>query len=93
MADDSRVRERIAEIVGRPENVTHDEIEWVMNQLQAKGYAVKKRKARHGHLWSVSDGTECARFMVNVHNPGNKQVKQYSVAEFANAMIKLGWYD
>jgi len=93
MVEDSKLRERIAEIIGRPRNVTHDEIEWVMNQLRSKGYTVKQRKARHGHLWSISMGSECVRFIVNVHNPGSKQVKQYSVADFADAMMKLGWYD
>lgn len=93
MSDDRRIRERIAELVGRPKNVTQDEIEWVMNQLEARGCQVKKRKARHGFLWSISDGQVCLRFMVNVHNPGSKQVKSYSVSEFADAMMKLGWFD
>jgi hypothetical protein len=93
MSNDTRIRERIAEMVGRPKNVTLDEIEWVMNQLQARGYKLTKRKARHGYLWSASDGFVTARFMVNSHNPGSKHVKSYSVGDFADAMMKLGLYD
>jgi hypothetical protein len=33
------------------------------------------------------------RFMVNTHNPGSKQVKSYSVDDFIDAMIELGWYE
>jgi len=93
MADDVRIRERIAEIAGRPKNVTLDEIEWVMKQLHTQGYKVTKRKARHGFLWSATDGQTVARFMINAHNPGSRQVKGYSVGEFVDAMMKLGFYD
>jgi hypothetical protein len=33
------------------------------------------------------------KFMVNAHNPGSKQVKGYSVDDFIDAMIELGWYE
>jgi hypothetical protein len=70
------------------QNVTLDEIQWVVNQLQ-EHYATAVRKARHGVLFRVGD----QRFMVNTHNPGSKQVKSYSVDDFIDAMIELGWYE
>ena len=31
--------------------------------------------------------------MVNSHSPGSKQIKAYSVDDFVDAMIELGWYE
>ncbi len=50
---------------------------------------VVKRQARHGFLYRVDN----QRFMINSHNPGSKNVKQYSVDAFLDAMIELGLYD
>jgi len=88
MPDATRIKSRIRDIAQRRNNVTTDEIEWVMNQL-SQFYPVKSRPARHGKLYSV--GTR--RFMVNAHNPGSKQVKAYSVDDFLDAMTDLGWYE
>jgi hypothetical protein len=72
--------------VERKENVTLSEIEWVVNRLglpdqQSPGDPWKA-------VWRWRD-----RFMVNCHNRGNKQVKQYSVQSFADAMIDLELYE
>jgi hypothetical protein len=83
-----RIKERIQDIAQRRSNVTLAEIEWVMEKL-GDSYKVRRRDARHGVLF----GIENLRFMVNHHNPGNKQVKSYSVDEFVSAMIELGLYE
>lgn len=88
MADENRIRSRIREIASRRENVTMQEIEWVMNQLK-KYCLVNRRPTRHGVLFRVED----RRFMVNGHNPGSKQVKTYSVDDFLDAMSDLGWFE
>ena len=88
MADEEQIRRRIATIAGRRNNTTIDQIEWVINQLQ-QWYETGSRPARHGVLFRVGN----RRFMVNRHNPGSKQVKPYSVDEFLDAMIELGWYE
>lgn len=88
MASPDKIRERIAEIALRRKNVTLDEIEWVVNQLE-QFHSVASRPARHGTLFRVQD----QKFMVNSHSPGSKQVKGYSVDDFVDAMIELGWYE
>lgn len=90
MGEIERVKDAIARIAGRPNNVTIDEIEWVVNQLgNHHGYAVGVRRTKHCLLFRVQD----QRFGVNVHNPGSKQVKTYSVRSFLEAMIELGLYE
>jgi hypothetical protein len=89
MAELSRIRAKISELAQRENNVTLSEIEWVADQLGQNGYEVKYRAARHGKLFRVGS----QRFMVNYHNPGNTQVKAYSVRDFINAMIELGLYE
>jgi len=88
MADEEQVRKPIAKIAERPNNTEMDEIERVINQLQ-QWYSTARRPTRHGVLFRV----ENRRFMVNCHNPGSKQVKVYSVEDFIDAMIDLGWYE
>jgi hypothetical protein len=88
MAEIDKIKERIAELASRPKNVTKEEIEWVVNQLKPF-HKVTSRKARHGALFSV-DGK---KFMVNHHNPGQKQVKKYSVDDFLEVLMELGWYE
>jgi hypothetical protein len=85
MADLERIKGRIADIDGRRTNVTLEEIEWVVDQLSGI-FQVRTRDARHGKLFRVGN----TRFMINHHNPGNKQVKRYSVDDFCNAMTELG---
>ena len=83
--DEAKIQEEIAQIAQRRRNVTFDDINWVVKQIG--GEVV--RKTRHGYLIRVGS----RRFMVNVHNPGSKQVKAYSVDDFLDAMRDLGWYD
>jgi len=52
--------------------------------LGEHGYRISSRNATHGKLFGVGS----TRFLVNCHNRGNKQVKPYSVGDFANAMIE-----
>jgi hypothetical protein len=85
MADLETIKERIRDIAYRQQNVTFDEIQWVVNQL-GQFYDVGMRRATHGVLFRV----ENQRFMVSSHNPGSKQVKSYAVNGFINAMIELG---
>jgi len=89
MAELDQIRERIRDIAARKENVMLSEITWVVDRLKEHGYRTSCRDAKHGKLFGV--GTQ--RFMVNVHNRGNKQVKPYSIRAFANAMIDLGLYE
>ncbi len=90
MADEEKIRRTIREIAQRPKNVTMQEIEWVVNQLKAYMNVAEPRKAKHGWLFRVGDAHP---FMVNSHNPGSKQVKEYSVKDFLNVMIEIGWYE
>jgi hypothetical protein len=85
---EERIRTTIRDIAQRRNNVTLDEIEWVVEKLSAT-YKIRRRKASHGFLFGV--GSE--RFMVNQHNRGNKQVKRYSVDDFIDAMTELGLYE
>jgi hypothetical protein len=89
MADLEQIKERIREIVERKQNVTIAEIGWVVDRLAEHGYTTGSRDATHGKLFRVGR----KRFMVNCHNRGNKQVKAYSIADFADAMIELGLYE
>jgi len=90
MADLESVKEAIRRIAEKPNNVTLGEIEWVVRQLgENHGYTTKIRQTKHSLLFRVGD----QRFGVNIHNPGNKQVKSYSVRTFLEAMIELELYE
>lgn len=86
MAELEKIKECIRDITGRKENVTLSEIRWVVDRLGEHNYSIRERKATHGVLFGVGS----TRFMVNCHNKGNKQVKTYSVEDFATAMKELG---
>ena len=85
MSDESKIREQIADIAQRRSNVTLEEIRWVVSQIGGE----VARKTRHGYLFRVGN----RRFMINAHHPGSKQVKAYSVDDFLDAMMDLGWYE
>jgi hypothetical protein len=89
MDDEERIKKKIAEIAQRPNNVTLSDIEWVVERLQGFHPCREPRKTRHGMLFHVGN----LIFMVNCHNPGSKQVKPYSVRDFLEAMITLGWFE
>jgi len=83
-----RLKKRISEIADKRKNVSLDEIDWVAKQLQ-EFYPVSYREARHGRLYNIAGH----RFMVNYHNPGEKQVKTYSVDDFLDVMVDLDVYE
>ena len=90
MAELEKIREMIVAIAQKPNNVTLAEIDWVVSQLQQHhGYSVNVRTTRHSLLYRVND----QRFGVNIHNPGSKQVKTYSVKAFLEAMVELELYE
>jgi hypothetical protein len=41
MASKAKLRERIAELIGRPTNVDYEDIKWVMDQLGASSRTTK----------------------------------------------------
>jgi hypothetical protein len=88
MESRERISEEIRDIAQRSKNVTLSDIERVVRKLEGQ-FPVVIRQARHGVLFRVGD----QRFMVNPHNPGSKQVKEYSVHAFIDAMIELGLYE
>ena len=88
MADEARIKQVIREIAQRRKNVTLDEISWVVRNL-GQFFEIAVREARHGILFRVHN----QRFLVNTHNPGSKQVKAYSVDDFLDAMVEIGWFE
>ena len=88
MDRDERILERIRDIAGRPKNVTLEDIEWVIGQIEAHHY-VKRREFAHGILFRI-DGQ---RFSVCTHHRGSRQLKVAYVKGFLRAMSELGWYD
>lgn len=89
MADLKRIKDRIAELAGRPKNVELSEIEWVVNHLGNNGYNVSIRKNVHSTMFRVNK----RQFGVCHHNPGNKQIKACYVSEFLDAMADVGVYE
>lgn len=89
MATENKVRAAIAEIAGRPNNVTEREIEWVVNQLQNLGFQTSRDSNGHQAMYSV--GGE--QFGICTHHKGGKQIKKCYVLQFLNAMSNIGWYE
>src|SRR5260370_17554500 len=84
---DERIRNVIQDIAQRRNNVTLSEIEWVIDKL-SETYTVRRPEARHGVLFGFGN----QRFMVNHHNPGNKQTQSHSCISFVNPILQLGLY-
>lgn len=84
-----RINEKIADFMQRPRNVTFNEIEWVIKQLQffhgRTGAYI--RKANHGMLIKILD----RRLNISKHNPRNRQLKAVYVRAFVGMMNDLGW--
>jgi hypothetical protein len=89
MAELRRVVARITELAGRRKNVSVDEIEWVVNQLNGLGYDTNVRGTQHNKIFRVDK----AIFTVCSHNKGSKQIKPCYVDNFLNAMVELGLYE
>lgn len=83
MASAAKLRERVADIIGRPHNVRFSEIKWVMDQLGAT-----EKATRHGRLFRVRGH----RLMINEHNNGRDTVPQYCVDDFRDVMTELELY-
>lgn len=83
MASTEKIRNRVAEIIGRPYGVRYDEIKWVMDQLGAK-----ERPSKHGHLFRLQNH----RILINEHSNGKNTVPKYCVDSFRDLMVELGLY-
>jgi hypothetical protein len=89
MATESKVRAFIAEIAGRPNNVTESEIEWVVDQLDALGLETSRDSNGHQVMYCVQG----EQFGVCTHHRGAKQIKKCYVRRFLVAMSNIGWYE
>lgn len=85
MADLERIKRDIAEMANRPNGVSFDEIERIVNQLSAVGYATQSKKGKESHLFRINK----TRFTVCPHNPKRKHLKAVYVKNFLKAMIEL----
>jgi hypothetical protein len=88
MASTEKIKDRIREIAGRPNNVTTSDIEWVMNRLEDFA-PVQVTGNVHQRLY-VFEGL---RFSVCPHIKGSKQLKRVYVKNFLQVMIETGWYE
>ena len=88
MDRDERILQRIRDIAGGPKNVTLEDIEWVISQIDAH-HDVKRRSFSHGILFRI-DGL---RFSVCTHHRGSRQLKPSYIRNFLRVMSELGWYD
>src|ERR1700722_15771677 len=70
MASADKIRARIRELASRPKNVTLNEIEWVMSQLDQFAEVTLLANV-HAYMWAI-DGES---FSVCTHHKGSKQVK------------------
>ncbi len=91
MADIERVRQDIKDIANRPKAVRFEEIERIVNQLEALGHSVKSRTTKGGHSWIFRVDDQL--FSISTHNPGSSQIKVAYVKAFLEAMINLGLYE
>jgi hypothetical protein len=89
MATETKVRALIQEIAGRPNNVTEDEIKWVVDQLENLGLETSSERNDHQVMYSV----EGEQFGICTHHRGAKQIKRCYVRLFLTAMSNIGWYE
>jgi len=89
MANALKVRAFIAEIAGRPNNVTEDEIRWVVDQLANLGVETSRDGNDHQVMYTV----EGEQFGICTHHKGAKQIKRCYVKAFLTAMSNTGWYE
>ena len=84
-----RVKAEIARMAARPNTVTFDELERVVEQLGQIGFDVRSKPGRHSHLFRVGD----QKVTVCRHNTGRKELKAVYVKEFLKGMTLLGLRD
>jgi hypothetical protein len=89
MAKENTIRAFIAEIAGRPNNVTEDDIKWVVDQLGSLGLETSHERNDHQVMYSV-DGEQ---FPICTHHRGGKQIKRCYVRRFLSVMSSIGWYE
>lgn len=89
MATEEKIKGFILEIAGRPNNVTEDEIKWVVDQLAKLGRETLRDANDHQVMYSV-DGEQ---FGVCTHHRGGKQIKRCYVRNFLAAMSRIGLYE
>lgn len=85
MASNQKLLARIAELIGRPNNVDYEEIKWVMDQLDATS-----RTTKHTVMFRIPGNKNA--LMLNKHNNGKKHLPPYCVKSFCDRMTELGLY-
>lgn len=88
MASEEKIRQFINELSNRKNNVSVDDIEWVMKQLEAFG-RVTRRQNDHQVLYTFQGRP----FGIATHRNGGKQLKAVYVKEFLEAMSETGWFE
>jgi len=84
-----KVRAFISEIAGRPNNVTAEEIGWVVERLGNLGLTTSKISNGHQVMYNV----EGQQFGIATHHRGASQIKACYVRRFLAAMSNIGWYE
>jgi len=87
MATEEKIKQFIAELAGRKNNVSISDIEWVMGQLESFGHVVRKQND-HQVLYTFNGRS----FGLATHRSGGKQLKTVYVKEFLEAMSETGWF-
>lgn len=87
MASEEKIKQFIAELASRKNNVPISDIEWVMSQLEAFGRVTRKQND-HQVLYTFNGRS----FGLATHRSGGKQLKAVYVKEFLEAMGETGWY-
>ncbi len=86
MAPHEKLRNRISELISRPNSVEFEEVEWVLNQLSAT-----VRRTKHTVMFKIPG---CDKpLMLNEHNNGKKALPSYCIRDFRDRMIELGHYE
>jgi hypothetical protein len=84
-----KVRAFISQIAERPNNVTAEEIGWVVERLADLGLSTSKISNGHQVMYNV----EGQQFGIATHHRGASQIKACYVRKFLAAMSNIGWYE
>ena len=85
MASEEKIRQFINELSSRKNNVSVDDIDWVMKQLEAFG-RVTRRQNDHQVLFTFQGRP----FGIATHR---KPLKAVYVKEFLETMSETGWFE